>query len=91
IVSLHRVCADYFTHLTPSKLQTKVSTGEIDLLIISIEQNEKTARGVHLSDLAAYIDRQRDRAKVELDRPRTQATKSFSQESLKIENPEADP
>ena len=41
IVSLSRVCADYFTHLTPADLRTKVSSGEIDLLIVSMELNEK--------------------------------------------------
>lgn len=90
IVSLSRVCTDYFTHLTPANLRTKVSSGEIDLLIVSMELNEKTARGIHLSDLADYIDRQRDRAKLELDRTRKQATKSLSQEPREVEKPEAD-
>lgn len=90
IVSLRRVCADYFTHLTPAKLLAKVTTGEIDLLIVSMEQNENTGRGVHLADLADYIDQQRERAKVGHERARTQATESLSQEPLEIEKSEAD-
>lgn len=90
IVSLRRVCADYFTHLTPAKLLAKVATGEIDLLIVSMEQHENSGRGVHLADLADYIDQQRDRAKVEHERARTRATKSLIQESPGIEKKEAD-
>lgn len=55
-----------------------------------MEQNDKTARGIDLSDLTDYTDRQRDWAKLELDWTRTQATKSLSQEPLEVEKPEAD-
>lgn len=68
IVSLDEVCADYFSHLTPDKLQRKVMAGDIDLPIVRMEVSQKTAKGVHLSDLAKYLDAQRLRAQVENDK-----------------------
>lgn len=67
IIPLDRVCADYFTHLTPEMLKRKVAAGEVDLPIVMIESSQKAARGVHLDDLATYIDRRRHLAKVEND------------------------
>ncbi|MNR66800.1 Pyocin activator protein PrtN [compost metagenome] len=39
--------------------------GEIDLPIVRMEGSQKAARGVHLSDLASYLDIQRQKALVE--------------------------
>lgn len=68
IIPLERVCADYFSHLTPAKMKLKVAHGEIDLPLVRMENSQKSARGVHLSDLAAYIDAQRSKAKAEHDK-----------------------
>ncbi|MCQ4245589.1 Pyocin activator protein PrtN [Stutzerimonas decontaminans] len=68
IIPLERVCADYFSHLTPDKLQRKVATGEVDLPVVRIEGSQKAAKGVHLSDLAAYLDEQRRKAVAENDK-----------------------
>ncbi|WP_082805378.1 pyocin activator PrtN family protein [Pseudomonas sp. BMS12] len=68
IIPLSQVCSDYFTHLTPEKLQRKVHAGEIDLPIVRIEQSQKSAKGVHLQDLADYIDRRRSEALKELQK-----------------------
>jgi hypothetical protein len=68
IIPLERVCADYFTHLTPDKMKLKVARGEIDLPLVQMESSQKSARGVHLVDLAAYIDAQRDKARIEHDK-----------------------
>jgi len=65
IVPLDRVCADYFSHLTPEKMKRKVAGGEIDLPLVQIEASQKSARGVHISDLAAYLDSMHSRAKAE--------------------------
>lgn len=65
IVPLERVCADYFSHLTPAKLRLKVDAGEIDLLLIRVDDSQKAASVVHLMDLAAYLDAQREKAKSE--------------------------
>lgn len=66
IIPLSQVCADYFTHLTPEKLHRKVLAGEIDLPIVRIERSQKATKGVHLQDLADYIDRRRQEALSEL-------------------------
>lgn len=59
IISLELVCRDYFTHLTPDAFQRKVMSGQIKLPITRLEPSQKSARGIHITDLAAYLDRQR--------------------------------
>lgn len=59
VIPLSIVCRDFFTHISEDKLQKKVLTGEIKLPIIRIEDSQKAARGVHVQDLADYIDRRR--------------------------------
>jgi hypothetical protein len=65
IIPLERVCADYFSHLTPETMRMKVAAGEIDLPLVRMESSQKSARGVHLNDLAEYLDAQHSRAKIE--------------------------
>ncbi|MDM9594996.1 pyocin activator PrtN family protein [Pseudomonas guariconensis] len=62
IISLEQVCSDYFTHLTPDMFQRKVLAGQIKLPITRLEASQKTARGIHIADLALYLDQQRDAA-----------------------------
>lgn len=68
IVPLERVCADYFSHLTPEKMKLKVAGGQIDLPLVQMERSQKSARGVHINDLAAYLDNLHAKAKVEHDK-----------------------
>ncbi|CAD5379521.1 Pyocin activator protein PrtN [Pseudomonas sp. OF001] len=68
IIPLDKICADYFRHLTPEKLLRKVMAGEIDLPIVRMEGSQKAARGVHLNDLAQYLDTQHQKALAENDR-----------------------
>lgn len=63
IIPLERVCADYFSHLMPEKLKMKVTTGRLNLPIVQIEASQKSARGVHLADLARYIDERSELAR----------------------------
>lgn len=67
IIPLDLVCRDYFQHLTPQQLARKAQAGEIDLPITRIEGSQKAARGVHLQDLAGWIDRRRAAAQKECD------------------------
>jgi Pyocin activator protein PrtN. len=62
IISVEEICRDYFPHLTPEKFVRKVTIGEIKLPLIRIENSQKAAKGVHLQDLADYLDRQREAA-----------------------------
>jgi len=56
VVPIEDVCRDYFRHLTPGKLVRKVDAGEIKLPLVRIETSQKAARGVHINDLADWID-----------------------------------
>ncbi|PIB39677.1 Pyocin activator protein PrtN [Pseudomonas sp. 2588-5] len=62
IISLHQVCEDYFTHLTTDMFQRKVMAGQIRIPITRLESSQKSAKGVHITDLAAYLDTQREAA-----------------------------
>jgi hypothetical protein len=62
VIPLEMVCRDYFRHLTVEKLLRKILVGEIALPVLRIEKSQKAARGVHLSDLADYLDKQREAA-----------------------------
>ena len=62
IIPIEQVCRDYFSHLTPPKLVQKISAGEIAIPLVRIETSQKAQRGVHLVDLATYIDKRRSAA-----------------------------
>jgi len=62
VIPLERVCADYFPHLSPEKLLRKVLAGQLRLPITRIEPSQKAAGGVHVQDMADYIDARRDEA-----------------------------
>lgn len=67
VIPLETICRDYFTHLTPDKLARKMIRGEVKLPLVRMEaENKKAARGVHLHDLAAWLDERRDAAMKEL-------------------------
>lgn len=65
IIPIDQVCTDYFTHLTPEMFQRKVLAGQIQLPITRLEASQKSAKGIHLADLAMYLDQQRDAARKE--------------------------
>jgi len=60
VIPVGTVVRDYFPHLSPDKFLRKVATGEIKIPLLRIEaSSQKAARGVHLIDLANYIDARR--------------------------------
>lgn len=66
VIPIETVCRDYFPHLKPEKLVAKISAGEIALPMVRIDpQSQKAAKGVHLTDLAAYIDARVEAARKE--------------------------
>lgn len=68
IIPLEDVQADYFPHMTTEVLVRKASRGDIKLPLVRIEgRSQKSARGVHLQDLADYIDERREAARKEMD------------------------
>ncbi|MBC2660004.1 pyocin activator PrtN family protein [Pseudomonas sp. MSSRFD41] len=67
VIPLDRICQDYFTHLTVDMFQRKVLAGQIKIPITRMENSQKSAKGVHITDLAAYLDAQRAAAVKESD------------------------
>lgn len=67
VIPLEQVCRDYFSHLTPIQFTRKATEGDIDLPVVRIEGSQKAAKGIHLGDLADYIDARRAAAKKECD------------------------
>ncbi|SFX98317.1 MULTISPECIES: pyocin activator PrtN family protein [unclassified Pseudomonas] len=63
VIPIGQVCTDYMG-LTIEKFKLKCSSGEIDIPIVRLgAESQKAALGVHLVDLANYIDQQRTKAK----------------------------
>lgn len=67
VIPLEAVCRDYFSHLTPAEFSRKATNGDIALPVVRIETSQKAARGVHLHDLAKWIDERRAAAQRECD------------------------
>jgi len=67
VIPVEWVCRDYFRHLTVDKFLRKVLVGEISLPIVRIESSQKAAKGIHINDLAAYLDKQADAARKECE------------------------
>ncbi|PYF04976.1 pyocin activator protein PrtN [Rhodopseudomonas faecalis] len=67
VIPIEIVQADYFPHLQLEQLVRKMCRGEIKLPLMRIEGSQKAARGVHLQDLAAYLDARRAAAAKELE------------------------
>lgn len=67
VIPVNEVCRDYFPYLSTDKLIRKVSLGEIRLPLIRIEPSQKCAKGVHLQDLADYLDERRSSAQKECE------------------------
>lgn len=60
VIPVATVVKDYFPHLTPSNFVRKVSVGEINIPLVRIEpRSQKSTKGVHVSDLADYLDARR--------------------------------
>lgn len=68
VIPLSQVCIDYMG-LTVEKFKSKCLSGEIDIPIVRLgAESQKAALGVHVADLADYIDRQRKKAAAEQDK-----------------------
>ncbi|KMO13381.1 pyocin activator PrtN family protein [Methylobacterium platani] len=65
VIPIDAVCRDYFWHLSPDKLVRKISAGEIALPLVRMEASYKCAKGVHLVDLARWIDERAEAARKE--------------------------
>lgn len=59
VIPVEDVCRDYFSHLDAGKFIRKVGAGEIAIPMVRIEASQKCAKGIHLQDLADYLDERR--------------------------------
>lgn len=60
VIPVDSVVKDYFPHLTAPNFLRKVAIGDIRIPLVRIEPgSQKCAKGVHLSDLAQYLDDRR--------------------------------
>jgi hypothetical protein len=60
VIPIERVREDFFTHLCARVFRDKLANGEISIPVVRIEAaNQKAALGIHLADLAAWIDERR--------------------------------
>jgi hypothetical protein len=67
IIPVDLVCRDYFRHLSPDKFLRKALDGEISIPIVRMEGSQKCAKGIHVNDLAAYLDQQTELARKECE------------------------
>ncbi len=67
MVPIETLCADYFAPLTLPNLRRKIASGDIPLPLVRMADSMKAAQGVHLGDLAEYIDARRAAAIKERD------------------------
>ncbi|WP_122604275.1 pyocin activator PrtN family protein [Pseudomonas viridiflava] len=73
VIPVDRVCVDYM-NLTVEKFKRKRLDGEIDIPLIRLGANtQKAALGIHIQDLADYIDRQRAKALKEQEQLRARS------------------
>ncbi|WP_371136102.1 pyocin activator PrtN family protein, partial [Devosia sp.] len=56
IIPLDAVRRDFFSYLTLPKFLRKLSSGDIALPLMRIERSQECAKGIHLQDLADYLD-----------------------------------
>ena len=60
VIPIDLVVRDYFPHLSTDKFVRKVALGDINIPMIRIDtDSQKGAKGIHINDLAAYIDTRR--------------------------------
>lgn len=60
VIPVDVVTRDYFPHLSTDKFLRKAALGEIRLPVVRIDPGtQKSAKGIHLADLAKYLDDRR--------------------------------
>ncbi|MBN9306834.1 MAG: Pyocin activator protein PrtN [Devosia sp. 67-54] len=67
IIPAELVARDYFPHLDTARFVRKVNDGDITIPLVRIEASQKSAMGVHVQDLADYIDKRREAARKECE------------------------
>lgn len=66
VIPVSEVVRDYFAPLTVENFIRKCGSGEIKIPLMRMGSTQKCAKGVHLQDLAEYLDARREAAKKEV-------------------------
>jgi hypothetical protein len=66
-IPVDEVCKAFFPHMDAQALVRKINRGEIKLPIMKLESRVKSARTIHVLDLAHFIDAQRAAAHKECE------------------------
>lgn len=67
VVPLEDVRRDYFGHLSVAVFARRAAAGDLPLPVMRIGEGNKAGRGVHVQDMAAYLDQQREAARREFE------------------------
>lgn len=59
VIPVDAVCREFFPHLSVEKFLRKTTAGEIAIPVVRMEDSQKSAKGVHVQDLADYLDQRR--------------------------------
>ena len=59
VIPVDRLVKDYFNHLTLRSFLRKVDEGNLPIPLVRMEDSQKATKGVHINDLATYLDDQR--------------------------------
>lgn len=73
VIPIDVVCRDYFAPLTVEQLLRKTLSGEIPLPVSRMYDSQKSAKGVHINDLAAFLDAKAEAARRECEQLRKSA------------------
>lgn len=71
VIPLAEVVKDYFAPLTVENFIRKCTSGEIKIPVTRLGTTQKSAKGIHLQDLADYLDTRRAAAITEAQQLRT--------------------
>lgn len=67
LIPLEEVCETMFAPMKFSTFANKINSGDIALPVVRlVPDSQKGPRGVHVGDLAEYIDQRREAAQKEL-------------------------
>jgi hypothetical protein len=76
---------DYFPHLTLKAFLLKATKGEIPLPIVRVEpHSQKTAKGIHINDLARFLDTRAEAARHEQEQLKAAKAAKAAQEKTPV-------
>ncbi|TDN70487.1 pyocin activator PrtN family protein [Paraburkholderia sp. BL10I2N1] len=75
-IPLEAVRLAYFPHLSADLMQRRARNNELGLPVTRFDRSQKSALGVHVEDLASYLDGRRAEARKEFSATKDQVQQS---------------